>query len=72
MRLQRGEAEFRFDATAEPEFDRWRWVDYWQPIREVIYFKRAVYIKALHELGRLAFPNGLPPYPGWWRPAERS
>ena len=55
---------FRFDMTAEPEFDRWRWVDYWQPIREVIYFKRAVYTRALHELGEsLAFPGGPPPYP---------
>ena len=39
---------------------RWRWVDYWQPIREVIYFKRAVYSRALHELGKMALPAGLP------------
>jgi putative (di)nucleoside polyphosphate hydrolase len=58
---------FRFDHTEEPEFDRWRWADYWQPIREVIYFKRAVYSQALHELGAAAFPQGLPPYPSWWR-----
>ncbi len=65
---------FRFDQTQQPEFDRWRWVDYWQPIREVIYFKRAVYSRALHELGAAAFPSGLPPYPSWWHrravPAE--
>jgi putative (di)nucleoside polyphosphate hydrolase len=41
-------------------------VDYWQPIREVIYFKRRVYTRALHELGAAAFPGGLPPYPDWW------
>ena len=67
LRLRRPDAAFRFDVTAEPEFDRWRWVDYWQPIREVIYFKRAVYTRALHELGESAFPGGLPPYPSWWR-----
>lgn len=67
LRLRRSDAQFRFDLTAEPEFDRWRWVDYWQPIREVIYFKRAVYTRALHELGKSAFPAGLPPYPSWWR-----
>jgi len=67
LRLRRPDAAFRFDVTAEPEFDRWRWVDYWQPIREVIYFKRAVYTRALHELGVSAFPGGLPPYPSWWR-----
>ena len=67
------EPRIRFDVTPEPEFDRWRWVDWWQPIREVIYFKRSVYARALHELGGLAFPEGLPPYPKWWRgtPAAR-
>lgn len=59
-------AEFRFDATSEPEFDRWRWASYWEPVREVIWFKRGVYTRALHELGALAFPEGLPPYPSWW------
>ena len=67
LRLRRPEVSFRFDTTRQPEFDRWRWVDYWQPIREVIYFKRAVYTRALHELGELAFPTGLPAYPDWWR-----
>jgi putative (di)nucleoside polyphosphate hydrolase len=72
LRLQRDDAPFRFDVTAEPEFDRWRWVDYWQPIREVIYFKRPVYTRALHELAQLAFPAGLPPYPNWWRDARAA
>jgi putative (di)nucleoside polyphosphate hydrolase len=66
LRLRHAEPHFRFDLTGEPEFDRWRWVDYWQPIREVIYFKRKVYTRALHELGATAFPAGLPPYPDWW------
>jgi putative (di)nucleoside polyphosphate hydrolase len=67
LRLRRPSVTFQFDQTPQPEFDRWRWVDYWQPIREVIYFKRAVYTQALHELGAAAFPAGLPPYPSWWR-----
>ncbi len=67
LRLNRPDPTFRFDVTGAPEFDRWRWVDYWQPIREVIYFKRAVYARALHELGTQAFPDGLPQYPDWWR-----
>jgi putative (di)nucleoside polyphosphate hydrolase len=66
LELKRPDVGFRFDLTAQPEFDRWRWVDYWQPIREVIYFKRGVYARALHELGKMAFPGGLPPYPAWW------
>ena len=72
LRLKRAEATFRFDTTGEPEFDRWRWVDYWQPIREVIYFKRTVYTRALHELGAQVFPQGLPPYPDWWHPSATS
>lgn len=68
LRLQDMDSAIRFDLTSQPEFDRGRWVDYWQPVREVIYFKRSVYTRALHELGPLAFPQGLPPYPRWWRP----
>ena len=66
LRARQLDPPFRFDTTGAPEFDRWRWVDYWQPVREVIYFKRTVYTRALHELGAQAFPAGLPPYPQWW------
>jgi putative (di)nucleoside polyphosphate hydrolase len=66
LRMAAAESQIRFDATGEPEFDRWRWVDYWQPVKEVIYFKRPVYVKALHELAPLSRPQGLPPYPAWW------
>jgi putative (di)nucleoside polyphosphate hydrolase len=72
LRMQAQESALRFDSTAEPEFDRWKWVDYWQPIREVIYFKRPVYTRALHELGRSAFPAGLPAYPSWWHGPSTS
>lgn len=67
LRLTAPESRLRFDATEHPaEFDRWRWADYWEPVREVIYFKRRVYSRALHELGAIAFPEGLPEYPDWW------
>ena len=72
LRLKRVDAQFRFDTAGEPEFDRWRWVDYWQPVREVIYFKRTVYTRALHELGAQVFPKGLPPYPDWWHADEKK
>ena len=71
LRFGGEETQLRFDTTGEPpEFDRWRWVDYWDPVREVIYFKRRVYRRALHELAALAFPAGLPPYPDWWHKPE--
>jgi putative (di)nucleoside polyphosphate hydrolase len=66
LRVVHGDDRFRFNTTDQPEFERWRWVDYWAPVREVIYFKRHVYTRALHELGRHAFAQGLPPYPDWW------
>ena len=67
LQLRQAQAAFRFDATSEPEFDHWRWVNYWQPIREVVYFKRAVYTRVLHEFGPMVFPRGLPPCPAWGR-----
>src|SRR5512139_3256029 len=72
LRMLGGEERLRFDLTAQPEFDSWRWVDYWSPAREVIYFKRNVYARALEELGRLAFPDGPPPRPDWWSEAVLS
>ncbi len=44
------DSRFNLRSTDKPEFDGWRWVDYWAPPNEVIYFKRAVYKKALQEL----------------------
>jgi putative (di)nucleoside polyphosphate hydrolase len=73
LQLQSAESAIRFDCTDQPpEFDRWRWVDYWQPIREVIYFKRPVYTRALRELGQAAYPGGLPPYPRWWHQPQSA
>jgi putative (di)nucleoside polyphosphate hydrolase len=66
LRLLTDEARVRFDATDRPEFESGRWVDYWAPVREVIYFKRAVYARALDELGQRAFPDAPPPLPSWW------
>ncbi len=38
------------EASDHPEFDDWRWVSYWDPLSEVVAFKRNVYRKALSEL----------------------
>ena len=39
-------------ATDHPEFDAWRWNDYWVPLDMVVEFKRGVYEMALVELAR--------------------
>ena len=43
----------KLDTTPKPEFDGWRWVDYWHPLTEVVDFKREVYRRALNELAPL-------------------
>lgn len=54
LRLKGDESEVRLDATGHPEFDRWRWVDFWYPIDNVVMFKRRVYASALHHLAPIA------------------
>jgi putative (di)nucleoside polyphosphate hydrolase len=47
LRLLCEDSEVRFDACEKPEFDRFRWVDYWYPVEHVVPFKREVYARAL-------------------------
>jgi len=72
LRLRREPARFDFRRTEEPEFDESRWASFWDPVREVIYFKRAVYQRALQELAPMAFPDGPPPLPSWWEEVART
>ncbi|MGQ0697239.1 MAG: RNA pyrophosphohydrolase [Panacagrimonas sp.] len=53
LRLTGSAESVRFDTTAQPEFEAWRWVDWWQPMSEVVEFKREVYRAALTELAPL-------------------
>lgn len=50
VRLKTDECCVQLDACDRPEFEEWRWVSYWLPVREVIFFKRRVYLRALREL----------------------
>lgn len=50
LQLVGSEQKMRLDLTDTPEFDSWRWVDYWYPLNQVIRFKREVYWRALREL----------------------
>jgi putative (di)nucleoside polyphosphate hydrolase len=43
------------DRTDSPEFDAWRWVTYWYPVKHAIFFKRQVYKSALREFVPLVF-----------------
>lgn len=48
--LRTNEEQVKLDVSDQPEFDQWRWVDYWYPLKEVVSFKRKVYEQALQEL----------------------
>ena len=55
LRLLAGEEKVHVDASERPEFDHWKWVNYWHPTREVVFFKRGVYRRALKELAPLLY-----------------
>lgn len=50
---ENAEQSVNFDLTDKPEFDGFKWVDYWHPLKEVVFFKRNVYKMALEELAPL-------------------
>ena len=52
LRLVGRDCDVCLRACAHPEFDAWRWNDYWLDIDTVIEFKREVYTMALNELVR--------------------
>ena len=74
LRLITPESNVRFDYCVNPEFDGWRWVDYWEPLKDVVYFKRKVYHKAMSELGEILTFDNVPVNPSgylakakeWW------
>ncbi|MBI3937203.1 MAG: RNA pyrophosphohydrolase [Betaproteobacteria bacterium] len=55
LRLVGRDCDVCLRASAHPEFDAWRWSDYWVPVDSVIEFKREVYQRALLELSRHLF-----------------
>lgn len=55
LRLIVNDDHIYLHASELPEFDHWRWHEYWAPIDEVIEFKKYVYEKALTELSRLVY-----------------
>jgi len=52
LRLVGRDNDVSLRATDHPEFDAWRWHDYWAPLDVVVEFKRGVYEMALTELAR--------------------
>ena len=57
LQLTGRDSDMNLRATDHPEFDAWRWNEYWIPLEVVIEFKRDVYQMALTELARF-LPRG--------------
>ena len=62
------------NATNHPEFEAWRWNNYWVPLRDVIEFKRDVYKKVLLEFAPSLFTShrDLTPPENWGKVESTS
>ena len=52
LRMVGRDCDVKLRGSGHPEFDAWRWHEYWVPLEAVIDFKRDVYRQALIELHR--------------------
>ncbi|GGI69478.1 RNA pyrophosphohydrolase [Shewanella gelidii] len=59
LQLKSQESAINLNSSGHPEFDDWRWVSYWYPVRQVVSFKREVYRKVMKEFASttLAFQS---------------
>ena len=64
LRLKCGDDQICLNRNTTPEFEDWKWVDYWYAPQHVVDFKRKVYCKALVELGPLLSSENRHP-PKW-------
>ena len=55
LRLVGRDCDVSLRASTHPEFDAWRWSQFWVPLDTVIDFKRGVYRQALKELSAILF-----------------
>ncbi|MDM7861676.1 RNA pyrophosphohydrolase [Alteromonas sp. ASW11-36] len=56
LQLRCDEGDVDVLKTGHPEFDDWRWVSYWYPVRNVVSFKRDVYRRVMKEFAHVAMP----------------
>lgn len=57
LQLVGDEKNINMNTTKSPEFDGWRWVSFWYPVRQVVSFKKDVYRKAMKEFAQAIFGN---------------
>jgi putative (di)nucleoside polyphosphate hydrolase len=59
LRLLADDTFVDLNTNTQPEFDQWRWIDYWESLQLVVSFKRGVYHQALHELAPIVAESGI-------------
>lgn len=57
LKLLVDESHVNLEHSRQPEFDLWKWVDFWYPVEEVVPFKRNVYEQALKQLAPFVISN---------------
>lgn len=62
LQLIGNDADINMQTSSTPEFDGWRWVSYWYPVRQVVSFKRDVYRRVMKEFAGvvLALTESIP------------
>jgi len=65
LRMLGRDSDVSLRANEKPEFDAWRWSEYWVPLDSVIEFKREVFELALTELARHLFAYPVERKPRW-------
>ena len=50
------DADINMQTSSTPEFDGWRWVSFWYPVRQVVSFKRDVYRRVMKEFASVVMP----------------
>lgn len=56
LKLIVDDSKVTLNESERPEFDCWRWIDYWEAVTQVVPFKRSVYEQALKELAPYILP----------------
>jgi putative (di)nucleoside polyphosphate hydrolase len=56
LQLISSDNDINMQTSSTPEFDGWRWVSYWYPVRQVVSFKRDVYRRVMKEFASVVMP----------------
>lgn len=71
LQLQGTDKAINVQGSSTPEFDGWRWVSFWYPVRQVVSFKRDVYRRVLKEFASTLMAHSEPPAKRYYSSTRR-